>query len=279
MWEYPDARQSLSALRRLAGGVASAPRPRQLDARAEARSAVVPFVERARDADVGAEASGDTDPPPLNGQSLPGQQSTIELTVLARQGDREALEALCVRCLKSLTRFAAGRVPASVRGMLDTQDIVIEAVQRGMSRLPELEVQPGGLVAYMRTVLKHLIIDHVRAAARRPQPVALDENDESHVAGERSPLERVLAAEQIELYEAALTRLRPRDEALVTLRVEEQLGHEEIAIELGYASANAARVAGRRAILRLAHEMSRLSRPPRRADGRGAATPAEEDPS
>lgn len=277
MWEYPDARLSLSALRRLAGGVAPAHRPRQLDARAEARSAVVPFVERVRDPEV----SADTDPQPLNGQNVPGQQSTIELTVLARQGDREALEALCVRCLKSLTRFAAGRVPASVRGMLDTQDIVLEAVQRGMSRLPELEVQPGGLVAYMRTVLKHLIIDHVRAAARRPQPVALDENEgpESLVAGERSPLERVLAAEQIELYEAALARLRPRDEALVTLRVEEQLGHEEIAIELGYASANAARVAGRRAILRLAHEMSRLSRPPRRADGSSAATPAEEDPS
>jgi RNA polymerase sigma factor (sigma-70 family) len=263
-------------LRRLAGGVG--PSPRQRHAPPEPRSATVPFVERARD----GEGGSDTGPQPPNGQRLPGHQSTIELTVLARQGDRDALEALCVRCLKSLTRFAAGRVPASVRGMLDTQDIVIEAVQRGMSRLPELEVQPGGLVAYMRTVLKHLIIDHVRAAARRPQPVALDENDESpksHVAGERSPLEQVLAAEQIELYEAALARLRPRDEALVTLRIEEQLGHEEIAVELGFASANAARVAGRRAILRLAHEMSKLNRRPQPADGSGAATPAEEDPS
>jgi RNA polymerase sigma factor (sigma-70 family) len=265
-------------LRRLAGGVAPAHRPRPRDARSEPRPAVVPFVERAREGQAGSEAN----PQARNGQCLPGQQSTIELTVLARQGDREALEALCVRCLKSLTRFAAGRVPASVRGMLDTQDIVIEAVQRGMSRLPELEVQPGGLVAYMRTVLKHLIIDHVRAAARRPQPVALDENDESReslVASERSPLERVLAAEQIELYEAALARLRPRDEALVTLRVEEQLGHEEIAIELGFTSANAARVAGRRAILRLAHEMSRLNRRPPPADGRRAEPTAGEDPS
>jgi RNA polymerase sigma factor (sigma-70 family) len=141
--------------------------------------------------------------------------------------------------------------------MLDTQDVVLEAVQRGMNRLGEFECRhPGALLAYMRTILRHLIIDHVRARSRQPQQVLLDDQ---HADGGQSPLERVLDVEQIELYEAALARLRPRAAALVTLRIEEQLGHDEIAVELGFPSSNAARVAAKRAVLRLAHEMSRLS--------------------
>ena len=90
-------------------------------------------------------------------------ESTVELTIRARAGDQVALEALCLRCLKSLSRYAAGRLPPAVRDMLDTQDIVLEAVQRGMSRLGEFEVRhPGALAAYMRTTLRNLIIDYLR---------------------------------------------------------------------------------------------------------------------
>jgi RNA polymerase sigma factor (sigma-70 family) len=185
-------------------------------------------------------------------------QSTIELTSRARSGDQAALEALCLRCLKSLTRYAAGRLPPAVRGMLETQDLVLEAVQRGMSRLHEFEVRhPGALIGYMRTILRNLIVDHVRTAIRRPQAVSLD--DQQADRGQ-SPLERVLDEEQRELYETALGRLKPRDAALVTLKIEEQLGYDEIAVELGLHSGNAARVAVKRAVVRLAHEMSRLSR-------------------
>jgi RNA polymerase sigma factor (sigma-70 family) len=194
-------------------------------------------------------------------------QSTIELTVRARGGDQLALETLCLRCLKSLTRYAAGRLPPAARGMVDTQDIVLEAVQRGMHRLHEFEVRhPGALIAYMRTILRHLIVDHVRVAVRRPHQVSLDEHHPDHG---QSPLERVLDEEQIELYEAALDHLKPRDVALVTLKIEEQLGYDDIAVELGFPSANSARVAARRAVLRLAHEMSRLSRATRRDDTNG----------
>jgi RNA polymerase sigma-70 factor (ECF subfamily) len=184
-------------------------------------------------------------------------ESTVELTIRARAGDPAALEALCLRCLKSLTRYAAGRLPPAVRDMLDTQDVVLEAVQRGMSRLGQFEVRhPGALVAYMRTTLRNLIIDYLRERIRQPRRVALDDQ---HPDKTRSPLERVLSDEQIALYDTALTRLKPRDAALVALKIEEQLSYDEIATELGLPSGNAARVAARRAVLRLAHEMSRLS--------------------
>jgi RNA polymerase sigma-70 factor (ECF subfamily) len=186
----------------------------------------------------------------------PGE-STVELTTRARGGDQAAFEALCLRCLKSLTRYAAGRLPPVVRDMLDTQDVVLEAVQRGMNKLEAFECRhPGALLAYLRTILRNLIIDHVRARRHQPQQVSLEDR---HADRGLSPLERVLDGEQIEMYEAALARLKPRDAALITLRLEEQLGHEDIAAELGLPSSNTARVAVKRAVLRLAHEMSKLS--------------------
>lgn len=194
--------------------------------------------------------------PRLSEPPSPGE-STVELTNRARGGDQAAFEALCLRCLKSLTRYAAGRLPPVVRDMLDTQDVVLEAVQRGMNKLDAFECRhPGALLAYLRTILRNLIIDHVRTRRHQPQQVSLEDR---HADRGLSPLERVLDGEQIELYEAALARLKPRDAALVTLRLEEQLGHDEIAAELGLPSSNTARVAAKRAVLRLAHEMSKLN--------------------
>ena len=128
----------------------------------------------------------------------------------------------------------------------------------------------------MRTTLRHLIIDHVRERIRQPQRVALDDQ---HPDTTKSPLERVIRDEQIALYDTALTRLKPRDAALVMLKIDEQLSYEEIATELGFRSANAARVAARRAVLRLAYEMSKLSQTRTRSSpGPGPqGTPRAED--
>ena len=194
--------------------------------------------------------------PGLSEPTSPGE-STVELTNRARGGDQAAFEALCLRCLKSLTRYAAGRLPPVVRDMLDTQDVVLEAVQRGMNKLDAFECRhPGALLAYLRTILRNLIIDQVRIRRHQPQQVSLEDR---HADRGLSPLQRVLDDEQIELYEAALARLKPRDAALVTLRLEAQLGHDQIAAELGLPSGNTARVAAKRAVLRLAREMSKLS--------------------
>jgi RNA polymerase sigma-70 factor (ECF subfamily) len=185
-------------------------------------------------------------------------QSTIDLTIRARAGDLNALEALCVRCLRTLNRYAAGRLPSGVRGMIDTQDVVQEAVQRGLARLDEFDTRHhGALMAYMRKILKNLIIDHLRSNGRRPSQVALDDRQADDT---RSPLEEMLEREQIELYETALERLKWRDAELIRLRIDEQLTYDEIATALGLPSGNAGRVAVKRAVLRLAHEMSNLSR-------------------
>ena len=101
--------------------------------------------------------------------------------------------------------------------MLDTQDVVLEAVQRGMNKLDAFECRhPGALLAYLRTILRE---PHHRLTC---EPGAISRNRSrsrtSHADRGLSPLERVLDGEQIELYEAALARLKPRDAALVTLQ-------------------------------------------------------------
>jgi hypothetical protein len=57
-----------------------------------------------------------------------------------------------------------------------------------------------------------------------------------------------------------IERLRPRDAALATLKILEHRGCDQIAAEIGLQSGNTARVATSRAVLRLAREMSTLSR-------------------
>jgi RNA polymerase sigma factor (sigma-70 family) len=184
--------------------------------------------------------------------------STLDLVARVRNGDQDALEAVCLRCLKGLRCFAAGRVPPRIRGMLDTQDLVAEALEKGLARLLDLDLgREGALMAYLRQVLKNLIVDKIRAADRAPTSTLLDDQ---YVDDTQSPLEKALAREKVELYEAALQRLKPRDAEMIILRVEQQASYDEIAIYMGLPTANAARTAVRRALFRLAHAMSRVSR-------------------
>jgi RNA polymerase sigma-70 factor, ECF subfamily len=184
--------------------------------------------------------------------------STLDLVARVRSGDQDALEVVCLRCLKGLRCFAAGRVPPRIKGMLDTQDLVAEALEKGLARLLDLDLgREGALMAYFRQVLKNLIVDKIRAANRAPTTTLLDDQ---HVDDTLSPLERALDREKVELYEDALQRLKPRDAETIILRVEQQASYNDIAIYMGLPTANAARIAVRRALFRLAHEMSRVSR-------------------
>jgi RNA polymerase sigma factor (sigma-70 family) len=195
--------------------------------------------------------------PDRNPDSALAVMSTLDLVARVRNGDQNALEAICQRCLKGLHAFAAGRMPARIRGMLDTQDLVAEALEKGFTKLLDLDLgREGALMAYFRQVLKNLIVDKIRAVDRAPKPVSLDDQ---HAVDTLSPLERALDREKVELYEAALQRLKPRDAELIVLRVEQQARYEEIALFLALPTANAARIGVRRALFRLAHEMSRAS--------------------
>jgi RNA polymerase sigma-70 factor, ECF subfamily len=70
-----------------------------------------------------------------------------------------------------------------------------------------------------------------------------------------SPLEEVIGAQAMENYESALERLRPEERELIIARVEMQQSYQQIAVAHNRSSADAARMAVTRALLRLAEEM------------------------
>ena len=80
----------------------------------------------------------------VKGGTLLSDEPTIELVLRARQGDRNAVEALLQRCLPSVRRWAHGRLPAGARAYLDTEDIVQEAALHTVRRLDVFQPQHVG---------------------------------------------------------------------------------------------------------------------------------------
>ena len=185
----------------------------------------------------------------------PGLESTFDLVELTKAGDREALNRLFTRYLPALRRWASGRLPRWTRDLMDTDDLVQETVIRAVKRMDRFESRhEGALQAYLRQAIVNRIRDEVRRTQRSPMATALDENASDQGA---SPLEAAIGTEALERYEAALARLRPEEREAIVTRVEMDGSYQEVAQALGKPSADAARMAVSRALLRLAEEMTR----------------------
>jgi DNA-directed RNA polymerase specialized sigma24 family protein len=89
---------------------------------------------------------------------------------------------------------------------------------------------------------------------RYPAVGALDDADQQAVQA-ASPLEEAIGREALQRYESALARLRPEERQLIQARVEMQQSYQQIATAHGKSTADAARMAVSRALVRLAEEM------------------------
>lgn len=172
--------------------------------------------------------------------------STIDLLERFKQGDDDAVNLLVERSLPPLKRWARGRLPRWARGLAETQDLVQDAIVRALPRLKTFEAKhPGALQAYLRTAITNHIRDEIRRVNTRPTPTELGDN---HADAGPSPLEEVIGREGLERYEAGLRALRPADREAIIARLELQQSYEEVAIALGKPSADAARMAVKRAV-------------------------------
>jgi RNA polymerase sigma-70 factor (ECF subfamily) len=197
----------------------------------------------------------------------PSVESSVDLIERARAGDASALDTLMARHLPRLRRWASGRLPRWARDVADTQDLVQDTLLRTFKRIDTFESRgEGALQAYLRQGVLNRIRDEYRRAGRRPAPVELDSQAADPAA---SPLEEAIGRQAAERYEAALRRLRPGDREAIIARIEMGFTHEELASVLNKPSANAARMALERALLRLAVEMGRdaASEAPKAAKG------------
>ena len=180
-------------------------------------------------------------------------ESTIELVRLAREGDRSALERLFERYVPRLRRWASGRLPRWARDMLDTDDMIQDALLATFRKLEDFVPRgDGALDAYLRQALHHRIVDELRKAHGRP---ARELIRSGQAAREASPLEQTIGRQAAELYERALGKLAEGEREAVVARIELGLDYERIASTLGKPTRDAARMAVSRALVRLAREM------------------------
>jgi RNA polymerase sigma-70 factor (ECF subfamily) len=180
--------------------------------------------------------------------------STFALLQRAQAGDRSAVERLFLRYFPRLQRWARGRLPAGVRDMADTQDLVQETLIQAFTRLEHFEYRgEGALQAYLRQVLLNRIRMEFRKAGRRPVAVALDDEQ---LDSAPSPLEQAIGREGVQRYEAALERLRPKEREAIIARFELGMSYQELADALEKSSIEAARKVTERAVRRLIEEMA-----------------------
>jgi RNA polymerase sigma factor (sigma-70 family) len=195
---------------------------------------------------------------PSDGRVLLSDEPTMELVVRARAGDRFATEAILQRSLPALKRWAHGRLPASARGTLDTNDLVQDAALHLLRRLGTFEPQHvGAMQAYLRRSVMNRIRDEVRRIGRRPPLLDLPDDQPSDCT---SPLEVAIQSQRYGLYRDALIRLPVKDRELIVARIEVQWSLAEIALRFRLNTVDAARMAVNRAVRRLTQALSNARR-------------------
>jgi len=183
----------------------------------------------------------------------PRADSTFELIERVKGGDAEALDQVFARYLPALRRWASGRLPRWTRDLMSTDDLVQETFIRAMRGINRFEMRhEGALHGYLRQAIVNRVRDEVRRGKRAP---ALTELDDHQADRDATPLELAIGEEALQRYEAALTRLRVEEREAIVARVEMGLSYQEIADALGKPTAEAARMAVSRALMRLAREM------------------------
>lgn len=159
------------------------------------------------------------------------------------------MEALMGRYLARLQRWASGRLPTGARGLLDTDDLVQDALLNTFRRLEHFEPHhDGALLAYLREA----VANGIRNELRR---VALDVDGSIEPDGlpssAPSPLEHVVTRESLDRYEQALAQLDENDRAAIIARFEMGYSYDALARALDRPSPDAARKLTERALRHL----------------------------
>jgi len=213
------------------------------------------MVEHGRSPDAAAASEGGSASPST--PSTPDQrpawgESTVVLLNRYRSGDADALNVLYARYLGPLRRWARGRLPQWARDVGDTEDLVQDTLVQVLGRLDTFEARgDGALGGYLRQAILNRIVDKVR----RRRPMVVPELPTDVAGTDPSPLEQLIGKHTIDRYDAALARLKPEEREAVVGRLEFGMSYAELAVAIGKNSADAARMAVTRALLKVAEEM------------------------
>src|SRR3954463_2974372 len=184
---------------------------------------------------------------------MENRQSVQSLTSV--QIDINARNRMLEDALPALLRFARAKLPACVRRTMDARDVVHDVILRVLPNFDASSfADPAGLQAFLRKAIANQIIDEVRRAGRRSgSPDPLD----SLADASPSVLTQLLVQENRQRVRAALAQLSRDDRALIVQRFECEQKYADVARILNRTSANATRVAVKRAVRRIADTVER----------------------
>ncbi len=193
-----------------------------------------------------------TSPPgKLAGEPRAIDSSAERLLESIHHGSRTTLDALFGRYRSWLRGWARGRLPMWVRGAIDTSDLVQDALHRTFERIERFKPKhANALRVYLRRAVENQIRDELRRAVRRRASIAPDEA--VRFSDDAAPqYGQFVDDETWRRYLDGLKRLTPRDRRLIVGHAELEYSYEQLALIEDMPSPDAARMALRRAMIRL----------------------------
>lgn len=188
---------------------------------------------------------------------LPREEISDSLLARAAAGDPAAREKFWAVALPKLRQLAHKRIPAHLRRLEETEDLVQRSATKVFGRLQTFEGRDAAyFIAFMRKSIRNLVIDDVRRYSKERAVSIVGTEEADTPSPEASAVER----ETQERYEEALTDLQesqPRLYAAQILRSEFDLEYSEIADFLDKPSAESARMDVSRARSLLADILAR----------------------
>lgn len=179
--------------------------------------------------------------------------STRGLFFRAKNGDLEAREKLWKKLRERLCRYAHGKLPRRLRSLVETEDVVQDALAQTFRHIDLFDPRHSGAFGVALFVtMKRCLIDQHRRAGRQPE---VGETATSLAAEGLSPMEEAIEKEKLERVISARSKLSEEDQALLHARLDLDLGFTDVALLFGKPSPDAARVAVKRAIGRLVKKM------------------------
>lgn len=206
---------------------------------------------------------------------LPDAVESMGLASRARDGDREALDALLSRHEPWLRRVARIELGANLRRHVDSLDVVQEVGLVAFQRIGELRLtNPASVRRWLRGILGyHLrdVVDRLTAqkrdvrrevGLRGPRPWDSASSGAFDLAASQSrPDEQAEKLEMRELLDELVAELPDEQRAVVLLRDFDHADWEEIRETLGKQTTAAARQLHRRAWVRILDQASRRMKP------------------
>lgn len=187
----------------------------------------------------------------------------------ARDGSREALDALFDRCAPKLLAIVRLRLGGSLRTTLESRDILQATFLKAFHKIDQFEgADTVSLMAWLAQIARHEIADqadfHGRGRRDAGRRTDIDPVAEQVAASTRSALSRLIQDERAEALEQALRTLPEDYREVIVLRKLEERPFREIAARLDR-SEDACRMLLARAMTALTLELRARREAARRA--------------